>query len=100
MYRNGVLMIKKPKGFLLVISILVVLTRKVFLSCDSMKPSTETKPREVAVESDASGQRVCRLMGSEPLAHGHGGRQVPLRGFGIPGRGGMAWRWINITNMY
>ena len=43
-----------------------------------MKPSTETKPREVAVESDASGQRVCRLMGSEPLGHGHGGRQVPL----------------------
>jgi len=25
---------------------------------------------EVAVESDASGQRVCRLMGSEPLGHG------------------------------
>lgn len=28
---------------------------------------------EVAVESDSSGQRVCRLMGSEPLSHG--GRQ-------------------------
>jgi len=34
---------------------------------------------EVAVESDASGQRVCRLMGSEPLGHGHGGRQESSR---------------------